>query len=68
MAAAVKRGGALEVGTPVALFTLRARADRGYVYDVAADGQRILVNTPGEGNVARPITLVDWRGQVGRSR
>jgi hypothetical protein len=36
--------------------------------DVATDDQRILVNTPGEGDAARPITLVNWRGQVGGSR
>ncbi len=63
MVVPVKQGG---VGMPMALFTLRAKADRGYVYDVAADGERILVNTTGEGEVARPIALVDWRPQVGR--
>ena len=64
MAVPVTRGAALETGAPEALFTLRAKADRGYAYDVSADGARILVNTTGEGDVARPITLVDWRAQV----
>lgn len=62
MAVPVKRGAAaLGVGAPVAFFTMRTKADRGYPYDVSADCERILVNTPGEGDLARPIMLVDWR-------
>lgn len=56
-------------GTPgkaLPLFQIRVKPDRGYPYDVAPDGVRILVNTPGEGNVARPVTLVDWRQSVQR--
>ncbi|OFW07650.1 MAG: hypothetical protein A3I61_17850 [Acidobacteria bacterium RIFCSPLOWO2_02_FULL_68_18] len=63
MAASIERG---DVGTPAALFTLRAKADRGYAYDVSADGERILVNATGDGRVARPIALADWRAQVRR--
>jgi hypothetical protein len=32
------------VAAPRALFQLRTRFDRGYPYDVPADGQRVLVN------------------------
>ena len=63
MAVAVKAGNA---GEAAPLFRLRARTDRGYAYDVAADGQRVLVNAPGEGNVAGAVTLVDWRATVQR--
>lgn len=35
---------ALSAGEPRALFQLRGRLDRGYPYDVSADGQRVLVN------------------------
>jgi hypothetical protein len=37
----------LGVATPRALFRLRARLDRGYPYDVSADGQRVLVSVVG---------------------
>ncbi|MBI3049884.1 MAG: PD40 domain-containing protein [Acidobacteria bacterium] len=65
MAVPITRG-PLDIGRPTALFTLRAKEDRGYVYDVSADGQRILVNTSGGGEIARPMTLVDWRAHVQR--
>ncbi len=55
-----------DVGEAAPLFQLRARTDRGYTYDVAADGQRVLVNTPGAGDVAGPVTLVDWRATIQR--
>lgn len=55
-----------DVGEAAPLFRIRARTDRGYAYDVAADGQRVLVNTPGAGNVAGAVTLVDWRSTVQR--
>ena len=34
----------LSVAAPRALFQLHSRLDRGYPYDVSADGQRVLVN------------------------
>ena len=34
----------LSAGTPRALFQVRTRPDRGYAYDVSADGQRFLVS------------------------
>ncbi len=55
-----------DVGAAAPLFRMRTKADRGYPYDVAADGQRVLVNMPGEGNVATAVTLVDWRAAVQR--
>jgi Tol biopolymer transport system component len=61
MAAPITRGATLEIGKATALFTPHGKADRGYAYDVSPDGQRVLVNTIGEADVARPITLVDWR-------
>ncbi len=60
----VKGGSSLGAGEPVPLFQLRAKSGRGYAYDVSADGQRILVNAPGEGNLTRPVTLVDWRSSL----
>lgn len=67
IAVPVKYGSTLDLGTPRPLFQLRTNADRGYPYDVSADGDRILVNTAGAGSVPRPITLIDWRA-VGGSR
>jgi Tol biopolymer transport system component len=64
IAVPVKYGSTLEVGTPRPLFELRTKADRGYPYDVSADGQRILVNTAGEGLVPRPTTIIDWRARL----
>ena len=55
-----------DVGAAAPLFRIRGKADRGSPYYVAADGQRVLVNMPGEGNVATPVTLVDWRATVQR--
>jgi hypothetical protein len=49
MAASVDQASTdLGVATPRALFQLRARRDRGYPYDVSADGQRVLVNIVGD--------------------
>jgi len=43
MAAAVDQGSPdLSVADPRALFQLRSRPDRGYPYDISADGQRVL--------------------------
>ena len=49
MAAPVTAGSSdLSAETPRALFQVRARPDRGYAYDVSADGQRFLVNVAGD--------------------
>jgi len=66
MAVPVTPGSAQEFGEASPLFQLRAKRDRGYAYDVSADGQRILANMAGEGESARPMRLVDWRAQLQR--
>jgi hypothetical protein len=38
----------LGAGAPRALFQARVRPDRGYAYDVSADGQRFLVSVAGD--------------------
>jgi serine/threonine protein kinase len=49
MAASVDRASTdLGVAAPRALFQLRTRRDRGYPYDVSADGQWVLVNVVGD--------------------
>ena len=49
MAAPVEAGSsALSAEAPRALFRVRARSDRGYAYDVSADGQRFLVSVVGD--------------------
>lgn len=65
MAAAVNgKGGSFEAGVVKPLFTMRALvvAAAGYTYDVSADGQRFLVNTPPEQTATAPITVVvNWQ-------
>jgi Tol biopolymer transport system component len=47
VAVPVKRtGSGVDAGGARPLFAIGARPDRGYAYDVSADGARILVNTP----------------------
>jgi Tol biopolymer transport system component len=47
VAVPVKRtGSSVDAGAARPLFATGARPDRGYAYDVSADGDRILVNTP----------------------
>lgn len=41
-----RTGSGVDAGAARPLFTTGARPDRGYAYDVSADGERILVNTP----------------------
>ena len=61
MAAAVNgQGSAFEVGAVRPLFDTRPSGP-GFVYDVAPDGQRFLVNTLTEEVASAPITLVvNW--------
>jgi Tol biopolymer transport system component len=70
MAVAVKTSGAtFEQGTPKALFKARIQTDApmilGIHYDVQADGQRFLINTPvGE---APPVSVIlNWTAEVKR--
>ncbi len=67
MAAEVNgKGEALEVGAGRPLFDVRP-SGQGYVYDVTADGQRLLVNTAVEQKASAPITLVlNWTADLKR--
>jgi Tol biopolymer transport system component/predicted Ser/Thr protein kinase len=61
-------GGSFEFGVAKPLFEIRALpvASRSQ-YDVSADGQRFLVNTPLEENSSRPITVVlNWTAALPR--
>ena len=71
MAAAVNgQGSAFEVGAVQPLFEVHRNGAvvGGYVgfnYDVAADGQRFLVNTVGEQASSAPLTLVvNWKAAL----
>ena len=56
----------VEIGKARPLFDVRPLRDARaglirYLYDVAPDGQRFLVNTPEEPSASAPITLVvNW--------
>ena len=68
-AAPVEAGSSdLSAGAPRALFQVRARPDRGYAYDVSADGQRFLVNVVGNAVASglKPIVLAGWRPSLSR--
>ena len=64
MAVAIRGDTTLEAGQPAALFQTNIHEAGGYVasdkqqYDVAADGQRFLINTPVEGAASAPLTVV----------
>ncbi|MBI4480006.1 MAG: serine/threonine-protein kinase [Acidobacteria bacterium] len=67
MAVALRGESTLEAGQPAALFQTNIYEAGGYAsvdkqqYDVAADGQRFLINTPVEGGVSAPLTVVlNW--------
>jgi hypothetical protein len=65
MAVAIRRaGGRLDIGDARALFPVRWRTEvrlDAYNYDVAADGQRFLLNTYVEDAASSPIVLVvNW--------
>jgi hypothetical protein len=59
-------GTTLRVGRAHALFQLPAavEADRRYQYDVAADGQRILINVQLQGAASPMTLLVNWPALV----
>ncbi|MBI4470974.1 MAG: protein kinase [Acidobacteria bacterium] len=59
-----RKGATLEIGTVRALFDVPGSI---FPYDVTADGQRFLVNTPVEQKVLSPITLViNWTADLKR--
>ena len=67
MAVPIKGDAAVEIGTPVPLFTPRLlngpNVGQGFraQYDVARDGQRFLLNVPVEDAPTPPITVVlNW--------
>jgi dipeptidyl aminopeptidase/acylaminoacyl peptidase len=67
MAVAIRGESTLEAGQPAALFQTNIHEAGGYVtsdkqqYDVTADGQRFLINTPEEGSASAPLTVVlNW--------
>jgi dipeptidyl aminopeptidase/acylaminoacyl peptidase len=63
MAAPVEPGANFGTGTPVPLFELGSygRRNNRYVYDVSADGQKILLLRPLEDATTRPLTVVqNW--------
>jgi Tol biopolymer transport system component len=63
MAVPVEPGANIVVGTPVALFDVGSygRRNNRYVYDVSADGQRVLLLRPLEDATTRPLTVVqNW--------
>lgn len=70
MSAEVKVGGAFESGVPQQLFQASIRTmGFGYCYDVAADGQCFVVNTPAEANNSTPMTVVlNWTSDLKRQQ
>jgi len=57
----IEQGSAINVGSVTSLFQVRTTANRRYMYDASADGQRFLVNTLIEETAEQPITLVvNW--------
>ncbi|MBX3276449.1 MAG: serine/threonine-protein kinase [Acidobacteria bacterium] len=63
MAVPVEPGANFGTGTPVPLFDVGSygRRNNRYVYDVSADGQRILLLRPLEDATTRPLTVVqNW--------
>ncbi len=63
MAVPVEPGANFGTGTPVPLFEVGSygRRNNRYVYDVSADGQRILLLRPLEDATTRPLTVVqNW--------
>ena len=63
MAVPVEPGANLVAGTPVPLFEVGSygRRNNRYVYDVSADGQKILLLRPLEDATTRPLTVVqNW--------
>jgi Tol biopolymer transport system component len=72
MAADVRSGAKLEVGTPRVLFELRiaprgsvTRETPGWEFDVSADGQKFLIGVPEGERTPSPITVVsNWTAEL----
>ena len=63
MAVPVETGANFTAGAPVALFDVGSygRRNNRYVYDVSADGQKVLLIRPLEDASTRPLTVVqNW--------
>ena len=58
--------GGFEPGASRTLLQFHGAARGGWRYDVAPDGQRFLVTTAAEGEIASPITVrTDWTSRIG---
>jgi Tol biopolymer transport system component len=72
MAVDIKAGASFEAGIPHAVFDARLRAGTSlsnYLYDVAPDGQRFLMNATANDSVANPPSIVvetNWLAGVKR--
>jgi len=66
MAVPVKSGESLNVGTAIPLFEFRAGTNPGFPpYDVAAGGQRFLINAVVETEPNAPLTVVvNWAAEM----
>jgi len=68
MAVPVRLGSSFEPGTPRALFSIEAAQGGEISYDVAADGQRFIVNSPIPGAPAAPTVVLNWTATLPRER
>jgi hypothetical protein len=69
MAVEIQTGTAVESGIPKALFGAPTKSSSGRNFDVTSDGQKLLVNTPieGEKEASPPIVLVqNWTAALAR--
>jgi Tol biopolymer transport system component len=66
MAVPVQLGASFESGTPKALFSIEASESAEISYDVAADGQRFIINSPIPGTAAPPTVLLNWAAELPR--
>jgi Tol biopolymer transport system component len=66
MAVPVQLGASFESGTPKALFSIEASQSVEISYDVSADGQRFIINSPIPGTAAPPTVVVNWAAELPR--
>jgi eukaryotic-like serine/threonine-protein kinase len=66
MAVPVQLGASFESGTPKALFSIEASQGVEISYDVAADGQRFIINSPIPGTAAPPTVVLNWVAELPR--
>jgi hypothetical protein len=65
VAVPIRTTGALEVGTPVTLFTLKGAGWNSF--DVSADGERFLAVVPEVVASEQPLTVVlGWTAEIAR--